>query len=90
MFAYEGTQAFPANLTPDDDTGLGAWTEQQVTTALLDGQDDKGRPLCSAMPKYRDLGMTDEQAREIAAYLRSLAPVVSNIPETTSCRVGGT
>lgn len=83
--AYPGTQAFPANLTPDVSTGLGAWSEQQIATAILDGKDVDGKQLCNAMPKYRDMGMTSEQALEVAAYLKSLDAIKREIPQTTSC-----
>lgn len=83
--AYPGTQAFPPNLTPHMQTGLGAWSEQQIATAILEGKDAEGNALCNAMPKYGDMGMTTEQALQVAAYLKSLAAVKREIPQTTSC-----
>jgi hypothetical protein len=77
--------SYPPNLTPDKDTGLGNWTDDQIKAAILDGKDDEGATLCSVMLRYRTLGLTDQDAQNITDYLRSLAPVSRDIPETVSC-----
>jgi mono/diheme cytochrome c family protein len=76
-----GTTAYPKNLTPDPDTGIDAWTDEQYITAMREGLDDQGDQLCGTMPKFPD--MTDDEGRAIAAYLRSLTPVWRSIPEST-------
>src|SRR5262245_54551935 len=68
-YVYPGTQAYAPNLTPDADTGLGSWSDEQIITAILDGKDDEGRDLCSTMQRYGTLGMTEQQAQEVVAYL---------------------
>jgi hypothetical protein len=80
-----GTLSYPPNLTPDKATGVGDWTDDQIKTAILDGTDDEGAPLCSVMLHYRTLGLTDQDAQNITDYLRSLTPVSREIPETVSC-----
>ncbi|HVJ55560.1 MAG TPA: c-type cytochrome [Aliidongia sp.] len=72
--------AYPPNLTPDRDTGLGDWTEDQIVTALREGRKPDGSILRPPMPIdfYRNL--SDRDARAIAAYLRSLAPVKNAVP----------
>ena len=79
------TKAYPPNLTPDPDTGLGDWTNDQIIAAILDGVDDEGEDLCSVMPKFSEEGMTQQDAEDVVAYLRSLAPVKHEIPERVSC-----
>jgi mono/diheme cytochrome c family protein len=75
-----GTMSYGPNLTPDDMTGLGGWTDEQITRAIRMGIDDEGQPLCPAMPRYEQ--MTDEDARLLVAYLRSLPPVSHAAPES--------
>src|SRR4051812_11573066 len=33
-----------ANLTPDKDTGIGDWTDEQIAAAIRTGLDDEGQP----------------------------------------------
>lgn len=71
----------PPNLTPDRETGIGAWTDQEIITAFRLGKRPDGRQLHPAMPArvaYAD--MTDEDAQAIVAYLRSLPPVRARRP----------
>jgi hypothetical protein len=84
----EGGLAFPPNLTPDPATGLGCWTNAEIANAFLNGIDDQGEPLCPPMPHFADAGVDAAAAAEIIAYLRSLHPVVANIPNTPSCTIG--
>jgi hypothetical protein len=69
------------NLTPDMDTGLGKWTDDQIKNAFQNGLDADGKPLFSIMPYYVFHNMTDADADAIVAYLRSLPPVIHEIPE---------
>lgn len=63
------------NLTPDPDTGLGNWTEEQIIAALRTGVRPDGRMLAPIMPWQAFASLTDEDAAAIAAYLKSLAPI---------------
>jgi len=76
-----GTTSFPANLTPDPDTGLDDWTDAQIIRAIREGKDEEGADLCSIMPRFAKMG--DAEALAIAAYLKSLPPVHHAIPEST-------
>jgi hypothetical protein len=70
--------SFTRNLTPDDDTGLGTWTEQEFIDTLRNGrQRGIGRELLPPMPWPNFAKATDEDLKAIWAYLQSL-PVVSN------------
>lgn len=66
---------YPPNLTPDVDTGLGAWTEEQIMTAVRTGVRPDGRELAPIMPSRSYAALSDEDARALAAYLKSLPPV---------------
>jgi cytochrome c553 len=71
---------YGANLTPDPDTGLGNWTEEQIVTALRTGARPDGRVLAPIMPFMNLASLTDEDAIAIARYLKSL-PAVRNDQE---------
>jgi cytochrome c553 len=67
------------NLTPHA-TGLGAWSDDEILRAMRDGVRIDGAPLAPVMPYYVFHNMTDDDARAIVAYLRSVAPVENAVP----------
>lgn len=70
----------PGNLTPDAQTGLGAWSDAEIRRAIAEGIGRDGRRLAPEMPSafYAALPAADLDA--VVAYLRSLAPVVNATP----------
>jgi mono/diheme cytochrome c family protein len=68
------------NLTPDKETGLGAWTADQIVTAFTTGVRPDGRKLSPIMPWQELASLTPDDAQAIAAYLRSLPPVKNKVP----------
>ena len=72
------TMAYGRNLTPDPDTGLGSWTDEQVVRAMRTGVDNQDQELCLTMPRFSDL--TDPEANALVSYLRSLPLVHHDIP----------
>lgn len=71
---------YGANLTPDLDTGIGAWTEAEIVTALRTGVRPDGRQLAPAMPWMGYAALTDDDAGAIAAYLKTLPAVAHDVP----------
>lgn len=69
-----GTFAVP-NITPDPDTGIGGWTVEQLVTAIRFGRSPEGRMYFPAFPYRSYRGMTESDARDIAAWLLAQAPV---------------
>ncbi len=63
------------NLTPDPETGLGAWSDAEIVRALRNGQSRDGRLIAPVMPYEWFHGMSDDDAFAVARYLKSLAPV---------------
>ena len=75
-----------ANLTPDADTGLGTWTEEQFIEKFRAWRAMEPRALTPAeqrentfMPWLFYAGMTDEDLGAIYQYLRSLKPVLNRV-----------
>jgi mono/diheme cytochrome c family protein len=77
---FGSSLAFAPNLTPDEATGLGSWSDDDVARAFRAGVDDEGAPLCSAMPRFDALD--DGQAASIVAYLRSLPAKKHGVAES--------
>ena len=80
-FAIPGEGVFvPPNLTPDKETGLGGWTDDQIIDAITKGVRPDGRKLAPIMP-YQELSrLTSDDAHAIVAYLRGLPPVEHAVP----------
>jgi mono/diheme cytochrome c family protein len=68
-----GTLWIP-NLTPDAETGLGAWKDDEVLRAIRDGVSRDGHFLVPLMPYSSFQHLADEDARAVVAYLRSIPP----------------
>lgn len=76
-----------ANLTSDPATGLGKWTADQIVNVILSGKDNEGAGICPPMPvgpsgAYG--GITTQDALDIANYIKSLPPVVHEVPDMCS------
>ena len=72
--------AYAANLTPDPATGLGSWTDDDVSRAIQTGIDDGDSAPCNVMPRFDTLATG--QLAAVIAYLRSLPPIVHDLPES--------
>ncbi len=68
------------NLTPDKETGLGNWSEEQILTALRTGTRPDGRKLAPSMPWMAYAKLSDEDAKAIVAYLKGLPPISNKAP----------
>jgi cytochrome c len=80
-FAGPWGVSFTANLTPDVETGLGAWTEEMFIATMRTGRrQGKGRPLLPPMPYPSVGGLNDEDIKSVFAFLRSLPPVRNRVP----------
>jgi mono/diheme cytochrome c family protein len=70
---------WPPNLTPDQQTGIGSWSESDIVKAIRTGERPDGRILVPAMPWRAYASLTDDDARAVARYLKSLPPTVSTL-----------
>ena len=83
MTAWSGPwgTSFTANLTPDQETGLGKWSEETFLATIRSGRHmGRGREILPPMPVEAINHMTDEDLRAIFAYLQSLPPVKNKVP----------
>jgi mono/diheme cytochrome c family protein len=75
-FSIPGQGVFVGqNLTPDKETGIGAWTNDQIVVAIRTGKTPQGRELSPVMPYSAFSHLTDEDAQAIAAFLKSIPAV---------------
>jgi mono/diheme cytochrome c family protein len=73
-----------ANLTPDAETGIGAWSDAEVVRAIRSGQHRNGNVLAPVMPYEWFRGMSDRDALAIVRYLRTLPAVHNQIDNRTN------
>jgi mono/diheme cytochrome c family protein len=66
---------YSTNITPDQDTGIGAWSDADFLRALHDGIGKDGENLYPAFPYTSYTLLTDRDVLAIKAYLFSLRPV---------------
>jgi mono/diheme cytochrome c family protein len=79
-FAIPGLGTFfPPNLTPDEETGTGRWTEEDIIRAVRTGVRPDGRQLAPVMPWHAYSALTDEDALALAGYLKRLPPVQNTV-----------
>ncbi len=71
---------YPPNLTPDNDTGLGKWSADDMVKAIRTGARPDGRQLVPVMPYMSYAALTDADARDLVAYLKSIKPVSHQAP----------
>jgi mono/diheme cytochrome c family protein len=81
-FDEPGMMAFSSNITPDKATGIGNWTDAQIITAIREGRRPDGSIIGPIMPIRLYRGMSDNDAKAIVAYLRSVKPVVNKVEKS--------
>lgn len=76
--------AYAPNITPDTETGIGEWTDQEIERAIREGITREGRVMVPPMAfmYFRDISSNDMAA--IIAYLRSVPSVRREVPESVA------
>lgn len=77
-----GFVAYAPNITPDSETGIGGWTDEQIITAIREGRRPDGSIIGPPMPigMYRNL--SDGDVKAIVAYLRQVKPVRNEVQKS--------
>jgi mono/diheme cytochrome c family protein len=74
--------SYASNLTPDENTGMGIWTEYMFINAMRKGKHmGAGRNLLPPMPWRNLAALSDADLRAIFAYLQSIPPIGNRVPD---------
>ena len=65
------------NITPDPETGIGGWSDEDFVRALRDGKSPEGRTYYPAFPYTAYSGMRREDMLDLKTYLDTVEPVVA-------------
>ena len=71
---------FAPNITPDRDTGIGRWSDDEIAAAVRTGAGRHGPKGILVMPWQAYTKISDEDALAIVGYLRSLDPIEHQVP----------
>jgi mono/diheme cytochrome c family protein len=73
---YDGPfgTVYSTNITPDRQTGIGGWTDDQIITAIRLGRRPNGERIIPVHPYPAFNGMAEEDLRVLVAYLRTVPP----------------
>lgn len=71
---------YSPNITPDLDTGIGRWTEEQVVSAIRRGERPDGTRLFPIHAYVYFAHIADDEVFALAAYLKSVRPVRHTVP----------
>lgn len=72
---------YPPNITPDEETGIGRWSDAQIANAVRAGVGQHGRRRIVTMPWQGYAKMTDDDVDSIVMYLRSIKPIKHKVPD---------
>lgn len=74
--------AYAPNITPDVETGIGGWTDEQIIMAIREGRRPDGTVVGPPMPIALYRNMSDRDVQAIVAYIRAAKPVKNEVPRT--------
>lgn len=74
--------SYTQNITPDPDTGIGNYTEEQFVMTIREGKKQgRGRALLPPMPWPAIRNLSDEDLKAVYAYLRTVKPIRNKVPD---------
>jgi len=77
MLNVEGETVPSANITPDKETGIGNWTQQQFYEAVKFGKNPKGGPL--NYPMLPHVTLSDAEVNAIWAFIQTVPPIKNRV-----------
>ena len=85
-FSHDLLNAIPgvvyaSNITPDPETGIGSWSDDDILKALTQGINKKGDTLFPIMPYANFNHLAKSDLLGIIAYIRTLKPIKNKVPE---------
>jgi mono/diheme cytochrome c family protein len=73
---------YSTNITPDRETAIGGWTDEQVVAGIRLGRRPNGERIIPVHPFMTFNGLAEDDLRGLVVYLRSLPPIKkSNLPK---------
>jgi len=75
-------QVVPPNITPDVETGIGAWTDGEKIRAIREGISRDGTALFAMMPYKGFAQMSDADVQALVAYMNTLPAIRNPLPRT--------
>ncbi len=81
-----GTWRSP-NITPDPETGIGKWTDEQIIAAVREGKRPDGTALKLVMPYLFYNALSDDDARALVAFLRTVPEVSNKVERATDLKL---
>jgi len=70
------------NITPDRETGIGNWSDDEIARAIREGVSKDGHALFPMMPYQEFRNVSDEDIASVVVYIRTLPPVHTSLPKT--------
>ena len=71
-----------ANITPDPETGIGNWSDDDIKKAITEGVRPNGGKLAPPMPYAFFKNMTAEDLDAVVAYIRTIPPIKNKVERT--------
>ncbi len=81
VFQDPAFRAVAPNITPDPETGIGAWTDVQIAEAIRNGRRPDGSLIGPVMPVEAYRGISDGDLAALIAWLRTVPPVRHAVAE---------
>jgi len=84
-FSHDMLDAIPGtlyskNITPDKETGIGDWTDDEILRAITQGINKNGDTLFPLMPYATFNRMSKDDLMSIIAYIKTLKPIKNKVP----------
>lgn len=83
LTAFVGSRGatFAANLSPDNSTGIGKWTEKTFVAAMRNGKHaGADGPILPPMPWQNLTKAIDDDLKVMFAYFKSKNPIKNRVP----------
>lgn len=71
---------YSRNITPDPETGIGTWTDDEILRAMTQGISKNGDTLFPLMPYASYNHMAKEDLLSIITYIKTLKPIKNKVP----------
>jgi mono/diheme cytochrome c family protein len=72
--------AWSSNITPDVETGIGRWTDEQIINGIREGRRPDGSAIGLPMPFRMYRMIADSDVKAMVAYLRTVPAIRNKVP----------